>query len=70
MTPAAITATTGWLQRCNFAGERIHSVEELPREVVIYLYVTWAVHPERLPSYVCEYLAVRMNPQPGSTQEH
>lgn len=58
MYPSAID-TAGWLQQRNLAAGRFRSVEDLPREVVIYLLVTLAVHPERLPDPVVAFLAER-----------
>jgi len=51
--------TTTWFRRCNLSDGRSQAANELPREVEIYLLVTFAVRPEVLPEDVVSYLATR-----------
>lgn len=70
MSPSAID-TAGWLRQRNLAAGRFRSVEEMPPEVAIYLLVTLAVHPERLPDSVVAFLAERfLGHSTEAAQEH
>ena len=53
-------ATQTWFQSRNLTDDsRELAVEDPSREVLIYLLVTLAVHPERVPADVTAYLAER-----------
>lgn len=50
--------TTGWFRQRNLAGHSSLSVDP-STEVVVYLLVTLAVHPSKLPRRAVEFLARR-----------
>jgi len=50
---------TGWFQERNLTFRPPRVREELPSEVVIYLLVTAATRPEKLPPAVLDFLATR-----------
>lgn len=50
------TITSGWLKRCNLAVPG-RMGRDVPREVMIYLVVTYAKHPTRLPAEIASFVA-------------
>lgn len=61
-------ATQTWFQSRNLTESGPEQVAQDPsREVLIYLLVTLAVRPERVPTEVAAYLAVRFFAHAGGT---
>jgi hypothetical protein len=61
-------ATQTWFQSRNLTDDSLdQAVKDPSREVLIYLLVTLAVHPERVPADVTAYLAERFFGHIGAT---